>query len=583
MKAEYVLPPFALYFLGAFLTLFLPRRLGWTSRLSLVVATFVLLPFLPYGVFYGQLSLAGYTPLIKVDALCLAFAYVFVIISFGAILYSLHVKERAEHFWAMCYAGSGLGVIFAADWLSFYVFWELMAICAAFLIWSHGTRNSLSAGFRYLMIHLFGGICLFSGIVWLKTKGYACDVINLLQVEAGFPYYLILISFLLNAAAPPLHAWLPDAYPEASPTGAIYLTAYTTKASVYALLRVFPGEPMLAWIGALMALYGVVWAIIQNDIRRLLSYHIVSQVGYMVCGVGIGTALSMSGSVAHAFTHILYKALLFMGTGAVISSTGLRYMSDLMNVGLFKKLPLVFFLYMVGAFSISSVPLFSGFVSKPMIVEAALEEGHLCIYLLLHLASIGTWLCTAFKLPYYTWFGQKGNHKPLSVNFKPLPLSMYLGMSFLAILCIVLGVVPSLLYHLLPYPFHFNPYSPKHLVDSLQLLSASALCTWMLLPVLKPHPFIVLDMDVFYQMLGRWTLWMCGRFYCFRTYIQGLIRRTVEAVTSLGKNPLSPFYVLRGKSAPPYEANAYRLPLSFGMVIAMLFFSLLALALMLKG
>lgn len=582
MKAEYVLPPFTFYFAGALLTLFLPKRLGAISRLLLVVAAFGFLNFLPHGVFYGQVPLAGYRVLMKVDALSLAFAYVFVIISFGALLYSLHVKEKAEHFWAMCYAGSGLGVVFAADWLSFYLFWELMAICAAFLIWSHGTRGSLSSGFRYLMVHLFGGICFLSGIVWLKVKGHPGIVIHLLQADVGFPYFLVLTSFLLNAAAPPLHAWLPDAYPEASPTGAIYLTAYTTKASVYALLRVFPGEPLLAWIGALMALYGVVWAIIQNDIRRLLSYHIVSQVGYMVCGVGLGTALSMSGSVAHAFTHILYKALLFMGAGAVIASTGLRHMSDLMKLGLFGKLPIVFLFYMVGAFSISSVPLFSGFISKPMIVEAALEGGHLWIYIMLHLASVGTWLCTAFKLPYYTWFGPNGKNRQL-VPLRPLPLSMYVGMSFLALLCILLGVVPSLLYRLLPYPFHFNPYSPRHIVDSLQLLSASALCTWMLLPMLKPHPFRVLDMDVFYRMLGRWTLWICKGFYTFRTYIQGLIRRTVEAFTLLGKNPLSLLYALSGKSAPPYEANTYRLPLSFGMTITMLFFSFLALMLMLRS
>lgn len=580
MKGDYMLPPFTLYFLGALLTAILPKRLGGISRLLLVATAFGLLPFLPHGVFYGRLPFTEYVLLIKVDTLGLAFAYMFVIISFGALLYSLHVKEKAEHFWAMCYAGSGLGVIFAADWLSLYLFWELMAICAAFLIWSYGTQRSLSSGFRYLMVHLFGGICLLSGIIWLNVKGHPNVVAPLLQTERGAFYYLILTSFLLNAAAPPLHAWLPDAYPEASPTGAIYLTAYTTKASVYALLRVFPGEPILAWVGAFMALYGVVWAIIQNDIRRLLSYHIVSQVGYMVCGVGLGTALSMSGSVAHAFTHILYKALLFMGAGAVIYSTGLRQMSDLMGLGLFKKLRAAFFLYMVGAFSISSVPLFSGFISKPMIVEAALQEGQMWIYLLLHLASIGTWLCTAFKLPYYTWFGPGTKDKPL-VAFKPLPPSMYLGMSFLAFLCIAIGIAPSPLYRLLPYPFHFDPYSPRHLIDSLQMLSASALCTWAFLSILKPHPFRVLDMDVFYQMLGRRTLWVCKKFYSFRTRVQGWLKRTVEGLTLLGRNPFSPFYTLKREKTPSYEAHTYRLPLSFGMTITMLFFFLLALVLIL--
>ncbi|HEB74108.1 MAG TPA: Na+/H+ antiporter subunit D, partial [Candidatus Desulfofervidus auxilii] len=212
-------------------------------------------------------------------------------------------------------------------------------------------------------------------------------------VHGGLGFWLILIGFILNAAVPPLHPWLPDAYPRASVTGAIFLTAYTTKSAVYTLLRAFPGVELLAYMGAIMTVYGVVWAIMENDIRRLLAYHIVSQVGYMVGGVGIGTALSMNGSAAHAFCHILYKALLFMGAGAVIYSTGMRKMSDLTGRDLYKKIPHSLIYYMVGAFSISAVPLFNGFISKTMIVAAAEESHMLPVFFLMSTASIGTWLC----------------------------------------------------------------------------------------------------------------------------------------------------------------------------------------------
>ena len=564
------LHPSLWFFSGAFLLYLLPHKGRGILRLLVPIFAFLSLlhPWEWEGIgariFGLELSFG------QVDKLSLVFGYVFIIIAFGGFLYSLHVKEKGEHFWAMFYAGSALGVVFAGDLLSLYLFWELMAISAVFIIWSNKTPEALKAGYRYLLVHLFGGALLLSGILLYFHETGNLTFSGAFE-KTGLGRNLILISFMLNAAVPPLHAWLPDAYPEASPTGAIYLTAYTTKSAVYVLLRAFPGETVLTWFGAIMALYGVVWAIIQNDIRRLLSYHIVSQVGYMVAGVGIGTSLSMSGSVAHAFTHILYKALLFMGTGSVIYATGKRLMTELEGRGLFKLLPWAFFPYMVGAFSISSVPLFSGFISKPMIVEACKEEGHLIPYLLLHLASIGTWLCTAFKLPYYTWFGNK---KEVPISVSPLPLSMKAGMVFLSFLCILFGLWPSLLYRLLPYPFEFSPYEKKHLIESLQLLSSSALSVWLLIRYLAPSDKIALDSDWFYRKGALVFFNFCGVIYGLRTALQEKMKDVVSFFELLSLNPFELKRVKQGKPIFPYNPNRYRSPVGMGILIFTIVFSI---------
>ncbi len=569
------LPPAFWFFAAALVMLILPKRVRPFLRLAVPPLAFLSLWGLPLGRHF-RLELLGFELCLgQVDKLSVVFGYVFIIIAFAGLLYSLHVRDDSEHFWAMLYAGSAIGAVFSGDLISFYLFWELMAICSVFLIWSHRTPQAIAAGFRYLLVHLFGGALLLAGIVlWVHQKG-TLEFSG--PLGGGVAGRLILLSFMLNAAVPPLHPWLPDAYPEASPTGAIYLTAYTTKASVYALLRAFPGEEILMWLGAIMALYGVIWAILQNDIRRLLAYHIVSQVGYMVCGVGIGTALSMSGSAAHAFTHILYKALLFMGTGAVIYATGMRKMTQLQGRGLFGLLPEAFLFYMIGAFSISSVPLFSGYISKPMILEAALHENRQVVYFLLHLASIGTWLCTAFKLPYYTWFGKGTPKGTLQIN--PLPLSMKLGMAFLSFLCVLLGICPSLLYRLLPYPFEFSPYSTKHLTDTLQMLSASALSVWLLLGILKPHEGIILDTDWFYRKGTGKFLAFCGWLYHLRHRVQGGMRTLVKALMLLSSNPLQIPKLLKGITPEPYDPDRHRLPVGVGVLLSVLSLFLLFLVL----
>jgi len=491
MTPEWVHPGLLLI-LGAW---FLPLLKGRSKRLFLV-----LLPALAlvdcllmqpgtFGVFrfLGQDLVFG-----RVDRLSLVFSYVFALLTLVGMVYALHVDDDAQHVAALTYAGGTLGATFAGDFLTLFLFSELMAVSAALLVWMRRQPAAVAAGFRYLLVHLSGGVCLLAGILlhWSHTGSLAFGDMS---PYAGSPeFILILVAFLLNAAVPPLGAWLPDAYPEATATGAVFLTAFTTKCGVYALIRGFAGTEILVWLGAAMAVYGVVYAVLENDARRLLAYHIISQVGYMVCGVGIGTQLALNGATAHAFAHILYKALLFMGAGAVLEVTGMRKLSDM--GGLYKTMPLTLSLYMVGAFAISAVPLFSGFVSKSIVVSAAAESHRAPIFLLLTLASSGTFLHTGLKLPWYMFFGKEGK-----LRGQEPPMNMLVAMGLAAAACILIGVYPAILYRSLPFSMSFVPYTARHVSATFGLLGFTALGFFLLLKHLDPKPTISLDTDWFYR------------------------------------------------------------------------------------
>lgn len=439
----------------------------------------------------GNLTLS----VVRVDPLSLVFGLVFVLITLVGIVHALHNDNGNEHASTLVYAGSSLGVVFAGDWVSLFVFWELMAVSSLFVIWHGGTERAAAAGYRYILVHIFGGSLLFAGILLHLADGGNLGVTTLTSADTAtgpLAFWLILSGVLVNAAMPPLHAWLTDSYPEASITGSVFLSAFTTKTAVYVLIRVFPGTDALVWSGCVMAVYGVVYAVIENDIRRLLAYHIVSQVGYMVAGVGLGTPLSLDGAAAHAYSHILYKALLFMTTGAVLYATGFRKLTEL--GGIAARMKLVLILYMVGAFSISGVPLFNGFISKSMIVSGAVEAHLPLAELMLHLASIGTFLTWGLKVPYFAFLGPKKD-----IEVRPIPSNMIVAMSVGAILCTAYGVVPSLLYDLLPYGSDYHPFTIDHLVSGSQLLIGTALGFWLVRDKLKGKATINLDTDWFYR------------------------------------------------------------------------------------
>jgi multicomponent Na+:H+ antiporter subunit D len=583
-----IVPPVLIYIVGALLIpLVRIRVLKQALVLMIPAIAFWNLINMPHGVYWTYQFLDYELILGRVDKLSMVFAYVFVIMSFIGMVYAIHIKEYGQHVAALLYVGCTLGVVFAGDMFTLFVFWEIMAISSVFLVFYRKTKRSLEAGFRYILVHLFGGCVLLCGIIIhaVTTGSLAFELFDFGTLAAKF----ILVGFLLNAAVPPLHAWLADAYPEATITGAVFMTAFTTKSAVYVLLRGFPGTELLIWLGAIMALYGVVYAVLENDIRRLLAYHIISQVGYMVCGVGLGSEMAINGAAAHAFCHILYKAVLFMGMGAVIYVTGRSKMTDLQGRDLYKKMPITLALYMVGAFSISAVPLFNGFVSKTMIVAASGKLNMPSIELMLHLASIGTFLHTGLKLPWGVWFGVKKGDEDVIEDAKEPPVNMLLAMGIAAGLCTLTGVYPKILYDILPYPVDFHPYAISTVVAMMQMLVLTLAAFWLYIDKLGGEPTVSLDTDWPYRMFGRVTLWFCNRpLNAIRSMGQSFLSKEVVSVGKISKHPylfLEMFWnSIQGKRVTykelmdrPYNENSYRIPLGLSACAAIIFLFLYGL------
>ncbi len=372
---------------------------------------------------------------------------------------------------------------------------------------------------RYILVHVFGGLCLLAGIVLYiaHTGSIAFEP----MAERTWATYLILLGLLLNAAAPPVSAWLPDAYPEATVTGGVILSAYTTKTAVYTLVRGFPGWEILIVVGCVMTIYGIIYALLENDMRRILAYSIINQVGFMVCGVGIGTAMALNGSVAHAFCHIIYKALLWMSAGSVLYMTGKSKCTDL--GGLYKTMPLTLLFGGIGALAISSFPGTSGFTSKSLIIDGAVHAHLVWVWLILEVASAGVFLHAGIKFPYFVFFAKDKGLRPGETN-----KSMLIAMAFMAFMCIFLGVYPKPLYDILPYEVQYNAYTYSHVVGQLQLLMLSALVFFLFLKLLKRTETISIDTDWLYRKGGRLFYHVADKglnginSLCSRIFVDGL-------------------------------------------------------------
>jgi len=478
-------------------------RGAWRRALPLAASLIALVQLyqLPDGAKFSVELLGHEWILMQADALGRVFALAFVLYALIVGIYAWSDKPGRSVSWTLLQAAGGTGVVLVGDLFSLYIFWEILTVSSLFLIWQGRTKKSLAAGFHYVMIHLFGGLCLLGGGVMMYAQG---SVVLDEMTLTGLPSVLILIGLVTNAAVPPLHAWLPDAYPAATLYGSAVLAAFTTKSAVCVLIRLFPGSDLLMWGGAVMALYGVVFAVLENDIRRLLGYHIISQVGYMVCGVGLGTAMALNGSAAHAFAHIFYKGLLLMSAGAVIYATGRGKLTELGHLA--KPLKWTFLFMMIGGFSISGVPLFNGFVSKSMVVAASGASHRGAIELMLEIASMGTFLHTGLKLPWFTFFGKEQGARVE----RPVPVSMYWAMGLASAVCIITGIFPSLLYRLLPHPVDYDPFTGQHVVGMLQLLVGTALGFWLLRAKLGGEPTITLDVDRLYRSPLRHAVGYAG-------------------------------------------------------------------------
>ena len=519
---------------GILMVLCAPRLRTWL-QLGLPLAALFLVWQMPDGVVLQLGFLDQSLTPIRSDALSRLFATIFALMAAVGGLYALSQRSRLEIAAAYGYAGSAIGVCFAGDLLTLFIFWELMAIGSSLVLWSTATTASGRAAQRYILIHILSGVLLFAGIAGHVQAGAGLEF-SAMRAD-NLPNLLILAGMLVNAGAPPFSAWLPDAYPEASWSGTVFLSAFTTKTAVYTLIRGFPGNDILIWIGLFMVFYGIVYALLENDMRRILAYSIVNQVGFMVAGIGIGTEMALNGAAAHAFTHIIYKALLLMSAGAVLVQTGRSKCSEL--GGLFHSMPLTTVCACIGALAISSFPLTSGFVSKSMVTQAAADGHLLWVWLLMTAASAGVFLHAGIKFPWFVFFQKDSGLRPS----EPV-ISMRLAMLILSALCIGMGIWPELLYQLLPFEVNYVPYTAGHVIAQLQLLLFSGLAFFVLLGYLKRTPTITLDTDWFWRKalpytarwLVQWNRTLMAMFAPLGRWVSsvvGLISSTVGVRSSL--------------------------------------------------
>ena len=489
------IPPFVPFFIAASLALFTRGTVRSVVMLVIILASGLHLWQLSPGITVEFRFLEYIIVPYRVDQLSLVFGYVFHLAALMSVLFSLHVRDTTQHVSGLLYAGSALGAVFSGDLLSLFVFWELLALTSAFLVWTRRTEASYHAGMRYLIIQVLSGVILLAGILMYvrQTGSITFDYIG----TATLSGWLILIAFGIKSAFPLLHTWLTDAYPEATPTGTVFLSAFTTKTAIYMLARGYPGTELLIYVGVVMACFPIFYAVIENDLRRVLSYSLINQLGFMVCGIGVGTSLALSGTVSHAFVHIIYKSLLFMSMGSVLYMTGKIRGTDL--GGLYKTMPKTTILCIIGAASISAFPLFSGFVAKSLIMAAVLKEGYDWVWLLLLFASAGVFHHAGIKIPYFAFFAHDSG-----IRTSEPPKNMLLAMAIAAVLCVGIGIYPVWLYDMLPFEVGYNPYYASHVLTQTQLLFFSALAfAWLNLQGIYPPELVSVNLDAewFYRKL----------------------------------------------------------------------------------
>ena len=448
---------------------------------------------LPVGIF-AQVEFVGQTlDMMRVDKLSRIFGLIFCLAAFLGNLYAWHVRDFIQQIAALLYAGAAIGAVFAGDLITLFFYWEGTALASVFLIWARRTEGSYHTGMRYLVIQITSGVILLAGTALLYRETGSITFERMTLGSLGT--WLIFLSFGIKCAFPLLHNWLQDSYPAATITGTVILSAFTTKLAVYALARGFAGTELLIYIGAAMTLFPIFFAEIENDLRRVLAYSLNNQLGFMVVGIGVGTEMAINGTASHAFAHILYKALLFMSVGAVMLRTGTSKASEL--GGLCRTMPRTAIFCLIGAASISAFPLFSGFVTKSLIMDETANQHYPIIWAILVFASAGVLSHSGIKIPYFTFFGHDSGLRP-----NEAPIHMQMAMGFTAFLCVFIGVYPEPLYALLPYEVVYRPYTMSHVVGQLQLL-CFALLAFAVLMRRGIHPpeirAVNLDVDWIYR------------------------------------------------------------------------------------
>lgn len=507
MNALLTLNPGFVLILAGLAGLAIPaQRVRQALMIAAPVIGIIMLSQAPQDINIATLDALGLQLILyKVDTLNFIFGIAFLIAALLNSIYALHTDDKIHDGMAIAYAGAAVAACFAGDLMTLFIFWELTAVSSVFLILRAGTRASYFASMRYLALQILSGVLLLDGIAYVYRKVGTLELTAFESLsDYGAIYFLLAIA--IKAAFPFLHNWVQDAYPKATVVGTVVLSAFTTKLAVLIAARLFPGFDILIWIGAIMAVFPIFFAVIENDLRRVLSYALNSQIGVMICAVGIGTPLALNGAAAHAFAHTIFMALLFMSMGAVLYRAGTAKVSEL--GGLYRSMPLTTVFCLIGAASIAAFPLFSGFVSTSLTMSAVASEGYSVVWLMLLFATAGALVHSGIKVPYAAFFSRDSG-----VRVEEAPFNMLLAMGLAAAMCILIGVPSFLglgygwLYSLLPYQeaANFQPFTLDHVLTQLQILMFAMLAFILLKRFgLYPaeRPGTILDTDWTYRKLG---------------------------------------------------------------------------------
>lgn len=487
--------------------------------------------------------------LISFDKLALIFMMAFCIVSVVAAVYSVNGDNKYEMGFSLMYAGCNMGVVLAGDVISLIIFWELSALASCYVVYSKRTRKSTRAAFRYILVHGFGGNMLLVGIISYISQ-YGMHITNITGTN-DFTFWMIFVGVAVNAAVPPLNSWMPDAYPESTLGGTIYLASFTTKSAIYVMIRFFAGTEWLVWVGAFMAVYGILMALLENDLRRLFCYHIISQLGYIVASLSMGPGYGIDGAAAHTFNNIMYKGTLLMCAGAVLYATDKRKISDLGGLG--RRMPLTAICFMIASFAIAGMPFLNGFASKALVMHAVNEGGYALASFMLTAASVGTWMSIALKINYFVFWGKPVHEDALKdKELKPVPVNMKIGMVLGAAACTITGIFPQLVYRMTPSMTDGHPFTAEHIVEYLVLFVGGSIIFFLFIKKMRVHDEMSLDFDWFYRVaLDKLIEWLSKGIHGIFIYFDKLVLKICQYMGQHLGNP----YLWTSKSSNKFIRN----------------------------
>ncbi|HIV80233.1 MAG TPA: hypothetical protein IAB13_04655 [Candidatus Avanaerovorax faecigallinarum] len=441
--------------------------------------------------FVGELKLS----LFVCDEISWFFGLVFAVIGVIGSVYSMDKGRRGEKAASAVYAGSALMTVFAGNMLTFIIFWEVMAIASIYMVFQGNGPDARRSSYRYMVMHLFGGNMLLAGVMLLP--GGITAAVGPVTDTDSLAYWLMFIGTGVNCALPPFHTWVADSYPQATPESQLFMGSYTTKVAVYAMIRFFAGTEWLVIFAAVTAVLAACMALIENDLRKLLSYHIVSQVAMMVAGLAAGGDVGAAGAAMHAAFNILYKGVLLMAAGNIFTARGLRYITDM--GGLARKMPVTAVCAFIASFAIAGVPYFSGFASKALIMDALHAGGFNMSYILVTMAGVGTWLSITMKINYFVFIKKPERELPAEDGPGRVPAYKVLAMAAATVLVVITGIRPEICYDMLSMdPPHL--FVADHVLEYIGLFAGATVPFVLLRTFMAPHEGINLDVDRFYRI-----------------------------------------------------------------------------------